>query len=379
MRAVFLPIRKAVSHASRIPPDRLTLLLLGALIILGLITFLSSTLSLLATGENATLGRVLLTQLGFGVGVGIGLLMLASRLPLRWVRSTAPFFFFLALLLEILTFLPGIGIEINGARRWINLGFTTLQTSEVMKYAAFLAAAWVLSLPKRVPWHQRLTLLAIVLVPASLLLVIQRDTSNLVITILTVGTMAFVAGLPWRFIAWGLLGAVVGFLLLVVARPYIWTRLAVFLGLIDDPLGASYQVETAKIAVGSGGLWGKGVGEGIAKFSGLPQPLNDSIFATYAEETGFVGSLLLITLFMVLGARLLWLGYRLLPREAFGGLLLIGFATLLNMQALWNIGAMVGAFPLSGMTLPFFSQGATSLLLLLFASGVVLQATRFRV
>ncbi|RME30423.1 hypothetical protein D6792_00995 [Candidatus Parcubacteria bacterium] len=372
-------IRKFFARANAEPVDRATLFLIGALVLVGIITFLSAALSLIAYHQTALLGRILITQIGIGVGVGGLAFFLLAHTPLRWVKASAPFVFGGAFLLGMLTFVPSLGVEINGARRWLDLGFTTFQTSELLKFAVVFAVAWALDRTRQIPWERRIPTVAGVIGLVVGLLLLQRDTSNLVVMLAAVGVMMFLAGLPWRYVLWALATVGVGFTALVFSRPYIWERIAVFLGLINDPIGAGFQVETAKIAIGSGGVWGQGIGAGLVKYSGLPQALNDSIFAIYAEETGFVGSLLVIALFVALGIRLGWIGWRLVAREPFGGLFLLGFATLLNMQAAWNIGAMAGALPLSGMTLPFFSQGGTSLLGLLAMSGIALHITRKRV
>jgi cell division protein FtsW len=164
--------------------------------------------------------------------------------------------------------------------------------------------------------------------------------------------------------------------ILAFTRPYVKDRLMTFMNPESDPLGSSYQIQQSLIAVGSGGVFGRGFGQSIQKFDYLPEAIGDSIFAVYAEEFGFFGTCILVLGFVVFCLR----GYKVASRadDTFGSLLVVGIVTLLTVQAFLNIGAMIALAPLSGLTLPFISHGGTSLLATLAGIGIVLNVSRYQ-
>jgi cell division protein FtsW len=165
-------------------------------------------------------------------------------------------------------------------------------------------------------------------------------------------------------------------MLLAYTRPYIKDRIMTFANPSLDPQGAGYQIKQSLIAVGSGGLIGRGFGQSIQKFEYLPEPIGDSIFAVYAEEFGFAGSVLLIIFFAAFALR----GYRVATHapDLFGMLIVVGITTLIIMQVVLNIASMLGLMPLSGLTLPFVSHGGTALLVTLGAIGIVLNVSKYQ-
>jgi cell division protein FtsW len=201
-------------------------------------------------------------------------------------------------------------------------------------------------------------------------LLAQPNTSTTILLVLTGCGMYFAAGAPLR--DFGIL-ALVGVLVigtLFITRPYVRDRVLTFMHPETHSLGRSYQIQQSLIAIGSGGLVGRGFGQSVEKFNYLPEPEGDSIFAVFAEETGFIGALLLVLLFFTIAARGIVLAGQ--ARDLFGGLLALGASSIIFVQAFVNIGAMLGMVPLTGLPLPLVSHGGTALLATLFLCGLVM-------
>ena len=188
--------------------------------------------------------------------------------------------------------------------------------------------------------------------------------------------MFFVAGAPLRHLALAALVCLVLLAALVFFRPYLKERLLTFLQPASDPQGAGWQIQQSLIAIGSGGGFGRGFGQSVQKFSYLPEPVGDSIFAVASEEFGFVGAALLIALFLAFLMR----GLRIATHvpDSFGGLLALGIVILISLSAFVNIASMLGLVPLSGLPLPFVSHGGTAMLLALAEVGIVLNISRYQ-
>ena len=208
------------------------------------------------------------------------------------------------------------------------------------------------------------------------MLLLQPDTDTFLLMAATAAAMFIIAGGRWRdmFILAGV--AVLLVAVLAMTRPYLKDRIISFVNPSLDPQGSSYQVQQSLIAVGSGGLSGRGFGQSIQKFEYLPEPIGDSIFAVFAEEFGFIGSFLLITMLTVFVFR----GFRIAThaQDQFGMLLVVGIITLIASQTILNISAMVGLAPMLGLTLPFISHGGTALLATLASVGIVLNVSKYQ-
>ena len=189
--------------------------------------------------------------------------------------------------------------------------------------------------------------------------------------------MLFVSGAPLKYIL-GILGiAIVAFIILISFKPYLRERINTFLYPSENSRTSSYQLQQSLIAVGSGGILGRGLGQSIQKFNYLPEPQGDSIFAVMGEELGFLGCSVLICLYLAFVLR----GYRIALRnapDAFSKLLVVGFVTIITAQSFMNIASIIGVFPLTGVPLVFVSQGGTALLLSLGMMGVILNISRFQ-
>ena len=352
------------------------LLALLAVLFFGLLIFTSAAMGLLARDGGATFTSVAVSQLlmGFVLG-GIGLVVF-SRIDYRVYRHYTPYFFALALVLAVLPFAPHVGLTLKGASRWIVIGGFSFQPEEILKFATvlFLAAVYAARFKKIQTFKGGLLPLLAIGGSAALILLIQPNTAGVIVIGMATSAMFFAAGGRVVHIA-GL--ALLGILAVGTAayfRPYVAQRIETFIHQSADPQGAGYQIQQSLIAVGSGQLTGRGFGQSIEKFSYLPEPIGDSIFAVAGEEFGFVGSTLLVFLFMLFGI----LGLRVAARapDPFGGLIVVGFIVLIVGQSFFNIASSVGLVPLVGVPLIFVSHGGTALAMSLAEVGVILSVSR---
>lgn len=356
--------------------DRTLLVIILILVTAGFLIFSSASLGLLAR-EGARFSSVAFSQLIFGIiGGGIGM-FLTSQLHYRNWRKYAFYLFIFSLILTALVFTP-LGFGHGGAHRWLLVGGFTFQPAEFLKIGYIIyMATWLSGMQKHITTFKEGTLPFVVITGiVGLLLLLQPDTDTFLL-IAIAGTAMFVtAGGRWRDV---LIMGLTGLLLLAIlalSRPYIMDRFTTFLDPTSDPLGKSYQIQQSLIAIGSGGFSGRGFGQSIQKFEYLPEPIGDSIFAVYAEEFGFVGSTILIVLLSFFTFR----GFKIASHadDIFGTLLVVGFMTLIVMQAFLNIAAMLALAPLMGLPLPFISHGGTALLTTLVSVGIVLNVSKYQ-
>jgi len=355
--------------------DRTLLIIILILVTIGFFIFSSASLGLLAR-EGARFSSVAFSQIVFGIiGGGIGM-FLTSQIYYRNYRKYAFYIFLATCILTLAVFIPGLGLSHGGATRWIGIAGFSLQPAELLKIGFIIyMATWLSGVQKQIHLFKQGTLpfIGIVAIMGGILLR-QPDTDTFLL-IGSAGVAMFVtAGGRWRDVGLMFLSAVILLAVLAFNRPYIMDRFTTFLNPLDDPQGKSYQIQQSLIAIGSGGFAGRGFGQSIQKFEYLPEPIGDSIFAVYSEEFGFLGSTFLIMLFSFFTFR----GYRIAShaKDIFGMLLVVGFMTLIIMQAFLNIAAMLSLAPLMGLPLPFVSHGGTALLTTLTAVGIVLNVSR---
>ena len=351
--------------------DRMFFMLVCSIALAGLAIYSSAALGLLAR-ESSSVSKDILLQAGLGLGFGFLAFIVARALPLTHVRRFAPLLYILALLFTALVFVPGIGFHAGGATRWINLGVTTVQPAEFLKIGFVLVLAWWLTPRARQLSSPKKGLLPFIalLIPATAILLAQPNTSTTLLLIITGAAMYFVAGAPWRDFGILGIGVLITLLIVVSMRPYVLERVKTFINPSENSLGSGYQIQQSLIAIGSGGLFGRGFGQSVEKFNYLPEPAGDSVFAVFAEETGFVGAALLLALFLALAARGIVIAGN--SRDMFGGLVAFGFSFLIIFQALINICAMLGIIPLTVLPLPFISHGGTALFSVLLMCGFIL-------
>ncbi|MDE1919478.1 MAG: cell division protein FtsW [Patescibacteria group bacterium] len=351
--------------------DRIFLMLVLAVVLAGFAIFSSAELGLLAR-ENGSISKDILLQAGLGLGLGFLAFSLARIVPLARIKRSAPYLFIASLLFTALVFIPGVGLHANGATRWINLGFTTVQPAEFLKIGFVIVLAWWLSSHTRElanPKKGLIPFVALLALPVGLLLA-QPNNSMMMLIIATGAVMYFAAGAPGRDFGILALGVALALGIVILVRPYVLERVKTFIDPSANSLSSGYQIQQSMIAVGSGGLLGRGFGQSVEKFNYLPEPDGDSIFAVFAEETGFVGAALLLLLFVALSARGIVIAGN--SPDLFGGSLALGFSFLIIFQAFINVSAMLGIIPLTGLPLPFLSHGGTALVAILTMCGFIL-------
>lgn len=291
-----------------------------------------------------------------------------SWLPLNWLKKISPWLLIAAIGMLVLVLIPGLGTQTLGARRWLNIAGFQLQPTEPAKlFLMIYLAAW---LEKSRPMWQFLLILGIILG----LIMLQPDLGTAIVIVMAAVFVFYIAGASLKsLIVLAVLGAAAGSVL-IFSSPYRLARLTTYLNPLADPLGSSYHIRQALIAVGSGGVGGLGIGESRQKYQFLPQVTTDSIFAVIAEETGFLGagSLILILLAIIIRA----LRIARLAADRFSALLAVGISCWLMLQMAINLGAMLAVLPLTGVPLPFISYGGSSLIVCLAGIGVLLNISR---
>lgn len=356
--------------------DTVLLAIIGIMVAVGFLIFSSASLGLMAR-DGASFGSVAFSQFLFGIVGGLGALFVTSNIYYRNWRKYAVYIFALSLLATLAVFIPGLGMTHAGATRWLDLGITTVQPSEFLKIGFVIyLATWLSGMHGKVDnWRYGLVPFGAIVGSVGFVMLLQPDTDTFLIMALAGMAMFVVSGARWRDLALLVVSAVVLLAIIAISRPYVMDRITTFMNPEADPLGSGYQIQQSLIAVGSGGISGRGFGQSIQKFEYLPEPIGDSIFAVYAEEFGFIGAFLLVSCFVFLTLR----GYRIAAqsKDIFGTLLVVGFMTILTAQAFLNIGAMIGIAPLSGLPLPFISHGGTALLSTLAALGIVLNVSKY--
>lgn len=351
--------------------DRVFLMLVCSIALTGLAIFSSAKLGLLAR-ENSSISQDILLQAGLGLGLGFLALLFTRTISLAIIKRFAPYIYVVTLLFTALVFVPGIGLHINGATRWIDLGFTTVQPAEFLKIGFIIVLAWWLASHAQQLANPKKGLIPFVILLAvpTILLLAQPNTSMVLLILVTGMVMYFAAGAPWRDFVILAAGAILALGIVISVRPYALERIKTFINPSANSLSSGYQIQQSLIAIGSGGLSGRGFGQSVGKFNYLPEPDGDSIFAVFAEETGFIGALLLITLFVALSARGIVIAGN--SHDLFGGCIALGFSFIIILQAFVNISAMLGIIPLTGLPLPFLSHGGTALVAILAMCGFIL-------
>ena len=347
------------------------------LVCAGFFIFTSASLGLLVR-DGASFTGVALNQFLFGIVLGGFALFVMSRVSYKTLRKYAFHIFVLSLVVTILVFIPHIGFWHGGAKRWIAIGSYTFQPTEFLKIGFIIYfAAWLASVKDKVATYKfGLLPLIIFLAIVGAVVLSQPDTDTFIIMAVSAIGMFIVAGGRYRDI--GLIGGIllIAVSLFVATHLYTIDRVKTFLDPARDPLNSGYQIQQSLIAVGSGQIFGRGFGQSIQKFNYLPEPIGDSIFAVAAEEFGFVGSSLLIILFVLFAFRALKIASR--APDMFSGLLIVGIVILIISQSFMNIGAMLGVLPLSGLPLIFISHGGTALLFALLEVGIILNISRYQ-
>lgn len=308
--------------------------------------------------------------------IGLFAMFVTMNIDYRKLGKLSPLLLIGSIGLLVLVLVPGIGAEYNGARRWINIGGQTVQPSEFAKLSIILFFSHSLSKRKdklKYFFKGLLPYLLLLGIFAALLMKQPHLSATLVICAVA-GIILFCAGAKIKHFV--LLGvpAAAGVFALVITSPYRYKRLVSFLDPWSDPQDGGWQVVQSLYAIGSGGLFGRGLGKSLQKFLYIPEPYNDFILAVLAEELGFMGVFTVLLLFLIF----IWRGIKISINapDVFGCLLAAGITSLIAVQVIINVAVVTSSMPVTGMPLPFFSYGGTSLVFLLSGIGILLNISK---
>lgn len=357
----------------RNPVDGSLVIIMILLLSAGLLVLFSATYFSAAQQPLSEVLRQLI-----GIALGTAACIVTSRIPYRFWRQSAVVTagLILSAILLILVIIPGIGVYVNGSRRWLNLGGMSFQPSELAKFAIVLYMATALSYAG--PRIKRLWtgIVPVLIVPGiTFLLILEQPNLSTAGSIMIVSLILIVmAGAKWRHILLMLAGGLTVGAYYAWSEPYRRRRLLSFTNPFAMMHDEGYQLSQSLIAFGSGGVFGMGLGQGRQKYAYLPYPESDFIFAIVGEDFGLLGCLIVIALFVAL----MIAGYRvaIACRDKFGALLAAGITSSITVQAFLNMGVVVGILPTTGLPLPFFSSGGTSISITMAAMGVLLNISR---
>ena len=305
------------------------------------------------------------------IGFGLILMFFVSQPDPDFYKTYSGLFLVISLILILATMI--FGNEINGAKRWLNLGFFSLQTSEIIKISLpIFLAAYLYNRP--LPISTKHTFLTLALICLTFFLIYRQPDLGTGLVVFMAGIyVLFLAGLSWRFIF-------ISFGLFVLSLPFIWNnflqpfqrqRILTYLDPSNDPFGSSWNITQSKIAIGSGGMQGKGYQEGSqANLNFLPEAETDFIFAVIAEEFGFIGICILLSIFFFILLRCLYLAFN--ARDRFCRLTIGGLSLVFASTLFINLGMVVGILPVVGMPMPLISKGGSSLLSFYIAFGIIM-------
>ena len=337
-----------------------------------LMIFNTTAAQIIDRSLDVDIHAALVKQLLYGVvGLGIGMVVYRSGYE-TWLKWSIPALVCVSALLALL-FVPGIGLTINGARRWIGLFGFTFQPSECVKIlipAVYIK--WAL-LQKKIAFIPFLKMLGFLSIPLALIL-LQPDNGTSAIILFVLFVLFLLTRVPFRYWALPLFTLLIAGGTVAYQMPHVHDRIRIYLHPELDLKGKGHQPHQSKIAAGSGGLFGRGLGESLQKLNYLPEARNDYIAAIFAEEMGFIGVLGLISLYMAFAYGGFLVASRAKDRRGF--LLAATLSFLVAIQAFLNLGIVSGLLPSKGMTLPFFSQGGTSLIINLIILFVFLDIGR---
>lgn len=356
--------------------DYFLVTLIFIIVFFGLI-MLSSASSVLSFQQKGYTYYFFWHQVLRGLVPGLILFFILAKIDYhRWEKFTV-WFFILSIILLVLVFIPGLGASYGKAKSWLNFAGLSLQPTEIVKLLLIVSLAGWFSYrgkERNADFWNGLIPFALLLGLVSLLIVKQPDLGTLLVIITIAFVIYFTAGARLVHIL-GLMAVGLGsFGLLLTQMPTKVARLMTFLHPELDPQGVGYHINQAFLAIGSGGFFGLGFGQSRQKFAYLPEVMGDSIFAIIAEELGFIFTVALVIVFLLLA----WRGFRLAQQvnDDYAKLLVIGIISWFTFQAFFNIAAMIGLMPLTGIPLPFISYGGTALATSLAAAGILVNISK---
>ncbi len=357
--------------------DKIFLISFFALLLCGLTVFVSASLGIYAR-DNAKFTSIIFSQLFFGLFLGGLACYITSKINFKYWQRFSFYIFILSILATLLVFVPGIGVSHGGASRWIYVFGVSFQPLEFLKIGFIIYfSAWLAEMKEKVSTIKYGLLPFMVMIGLiGAILLKQPDTDSFIIIFIVGLALYLIGGGKWRHIFLIIIICLIGVSALFFVRPYLLDRLMTYLNPAENSLTSGYQIQQSLIAVGSGQLFGRGLGQSIQKFKFLPESIGDAIFPIAAEEFGFVGGLVIILLFILFLLRGLKVGG--LAPTAFSRLLVMGIVILITIQSFINIASMIGVIPLSGSPLIFFSQGGTALFFTLAEVGMIINVSKHK-
>lgn len=354
-------------------PDFFLIFIISFLLIFGLI-ILSSTSVVISQkkfGENYYFVK---HQLLNGVLIGLTAFFILSKLNYQNFKKIALILMIISIILMLMVLF--IGKSYQGAKRWLSFSGFSIQPSEFLKITLIIfIAKWLDSRRKDINEIHSLGALFLILLTPTILLILEPDVSTLAIILANILVMFFYSNINLSKLVLISSTAFIFLVIIAFTASYRLDRLTSFINPNNESQGKSYQINQSLIAIGSGGILGKGFGKSVQKFNFLPEPISDSIFAVLAEELGFAGVALTLTAFLLILKRNVQLVKK-IP-DYFGQLLLVGLSSLITIQAIVNILSVAGLIPFMGSPLPFFSYGGSNLLATLIAAGIMVNISKY--
>ena len=307
--------------------------------------------------------------------LGFAGMIITSRIEYKFWKKNANTIGIIAIVLLVLVLTP-LGVEANGAKRWLGVGGASVQPAEIAKFATIIITAKLIEKKYDHIKSLKKGVLPLLMVPAVFvaLIILQPNLSTAGTIILVTFVMIFVAGMNMKFVVAMIGSGAALFAALVIAEPYRLSRVTSFLDPFQDPLGKGYQVIQGLYALGSGGLFGLGLGKSKQKYFYIPEPQNDFIFSIIGEELGLIGCIVVMMLFLVLVYRCVRIALK--CSDVFACMVVIGIGAQIGIQAALNIAVATSSMPATGVALPFISYGGTSLIIFMGAIGIVLNISK---
>ena len=348
--------------------DSLFLACVTSLILIGLIMVTSSTIDFAAAKFSNPL--FFLKKHFIFIILGLLVLSIVARIKVKFYYDYGQYFLILAIILSLLVHVPGLGKTVNGATRWIDLGFFTLQISEISRLFFFL---WLSGYITRNDFDKNYLKVFIYLSILMLVIVSQRDFGSMILLFLVFIAFSFLSNLRIMNLIKILSISVLPIFLLIFLYPYRVQRLLAFIDPWSDPQGSGYQIIASQIALSSGGLFGQGLGSSTQKLFYLPEQYNDFILAIIGEELGFIFLVILLMLYFLFFSRIFIFYKKTSKISEFSSNIILSIVLLMFVQTMIHILVNIGLFPTKGMGLPFISYGGTNLLLMFTYIGILIR------
>lgn len=347
-----------------------------SLIAIGIIMVASSSLAI-AEKYNHDAFYYLKRHITY-IGIGVFLSTIILAMKMDWIQQLSRLLIVVALILLLLVLIPGVGVKINGAQRWINLGIARFQVVEAVKLAMIVYLAGYIVRHKQGLQHKISGVLKPLMLSVliSFLLLLQPDFGSAVLLLVITLFMIYIAGARYRDLS--ILGIISAssMALIAIAEPYRMQRLISFQNPWADPFNGGFQLVQALIAIGSGKMSGIGIGGSVQKLFYLPEAHTDFIFSVFAEEMGFIGVIVLIVLYVLLISRIFSISKKALANgKEFAAFTCSGIAVWIALQAFLSMGVNLGLLPTKGLTLPFISSGGSAILMNLLSLAMVMRVS----